>query len=260
MGEPYVPVPAKLSATVLIVRDDPFEVLMVRRRKGNVFNNALVFPGGLADPEDHHDDWLPLVSGADDLDVQERALRIAALRETYEETGLLIVGEQLGPCGPDLSFEDAVRASGGKLALDRVVRFAHWVTPERGLKRFDTHFFIVRAPDGQDAACDGREAVAIEWLPVGDAVARAEADISFMLPTRLNLRLLSYSADADSAIAAAEARPHVRVMPTIEDREDGMYSILPEEAGYGVTAVFLREVGVPIHGSDPAGRGPKPNN
>jgi 8-oxo-dGTP pyrophosphatase MutT (NUDIX family) len=251
MSLPYDVVPAKLSATVLVVRDDPFEVLMVRRRKGNVFNSALVFPGGLADPEDRDTAWLSLVTGAEGLEEQERALRIASLRETYEETGLLIVDEQRGPCAPGLSFEDAVRASGGKLALDRVVRFAHWITPERAMKRFDTHFFIVRAPQGQDAACDGREAVAIEWLPVEGVIARTEADMSFMLPTRLNLRLLSYSADSDAAIAAAFARPHVEVKPHIEDRPDGMYSILPEEAGYGVTDVLLREVGVPIHGGDP---------
>src|SRR5690554_2708732 len=84
------PAEPRLAATLMLVRDDPFEVLMVRRHAKAVFGSALVFPGGTVDSDDYEDDWLELSDGAGGLDSVERALRIAGIRETFEETSLLL--------------------------------------------------------------------------------------------------------------------------------------------------------------------------
>ena len=81
--------PLRLAATVLMVRDDPFQVLMVKRNAREPFASALVFPGGVVDAEDYSDSWSPHCESKLDLSADERALRIAACRESWEEVGLL---------------------------------------------------------------------------------------------------------------------------------------------------------------------------
>src|SRR5215203_1183767 len=84
------------AATALLLRDDPFEVLMIRRHPEQYFASALVFPGGTVDESDRSDDWLPHVAGGAALSVEERALRIAAFRETFEETSILLARDDAG--------------------------------------------------------------------------------------------------------------------------------------------------------------------
>lgn len=238
-----VPRPA---ATILVLRDDPFEVLMVRRHGNGMFASALVFPGGLVDPADSDEAWLPHVTGADGLDLGERALRIAAYRETFEESALLLARDADGaavPCpgsdAPNASFRDVMAASGGTLALDDLVQFGHWITPEGAPKRFDTRFFLARAPEGQEAVCDGGETVALEWVAPRDVLARAaEGDLSILFPTRMNLKRLAESDTVADAVAAARVRPHYTVVPRPERRSDGIMVRIPEEAGYGETENF----------------------
>ncbi|MET0371125.1 MAG: NUDIX hydrolase [Sphingobium sp.] len=236
-----VPRPA---ATILVLRDDPFEVLMVRRHGNGMFASALVFPGGLVDPGDRDERWTSLVSGAGGLEAEERALRIAAYRETFEESALLLARDPSGrsvPCpgDGDMAFIDIVAASGGTLPLDDLVRFGHWITPEGAPKRFDTHFFLARAPEGQDAICDGGETVALEWVTPRDVLARAaDGDLSILFPTRMNLKRLAESETVADALAAARARPLFTVMPKPERLPDGIVVRIPAEAGYGETENF----------------------
>ena len=82
-GEPREIAIPRPAATILLVRDAPFEVLMVRRHAGQTFSSALVFPGGTVDESDWSDAWLDLATGGEALDPAERALRIAAFRETF---------------------------------------------------------------------------------------------------------------------------------------------------------------------------------
>lgn len=234
----------RAAATVLVLRDDPFEVLMVRRHAAQTFSSALVFPGGLVDEADRDEAWLPLVVGAETLSTEQRALRIAGFRETFEEASLLLARTADGapvacPPQPTGDFRALVAASGGQLWLDDLVAFGHWITPEGAPKRFDTHFFLARAPHGQDAICDGGEAVELEWAAPGDIVARANAgEQSILFPTRMNLSRLAQSADAESALAAARERPVFTVLPRVERREGGMAVMIPAEAGYGETENF----------------------
>ena len=183
---------------------------------------------------------MPLLGSGRDLPNPERAVRIAGIRETFEETALLLATRPDGgpidqPERTDRSFIDVVRASGGLLMLDDVQPFAHWITPEVSPRRFDTYFLLARAPVGQHAIPDGGETVALEWASPGETVKRAESDAQIIFPTLLNLMRLAESTDSESAIDAARRRPLVTVMPTVEVRDGVKIAVIPAEAGYGAT-------------------------
>ena len=158
------PVPARLAATVLMVRDggSGLEVFMVKRHRQIEFaSGALVFPGGAVDPGDGE-------IAAARFDDRERAMRIAAVRETFEESGVLLArargaagwlaGERAGKIAAKhggRAFTEIVAAENLELGLDALILFAHWITPKGLPKRFDTHFYIVAAPADQVARHDG---------------------------------------------------------------------------------------------------------
>jgi 8-oxo-dGTP pyrophosphatase MutT (NUDIX family) len=229
---------------MLLVRDDPFEVLMVRRNDRGQFASALVFPGGVVEEGDRDPTWLDHVDGAVGMDAEERALRIAGIRETFEETAVLVAENAQGICPPlgdvtGRAFLDIVREHGLRLKLDDVVPFAHWITPEMAPKRFDTHFYVARAPANGEAVSDGAETIALEWTAPADVLARAHAgERSILFPTRLNLARLAESGDSAAALVAARRRPHFTVEPRPEKREGGMAIVIPAEAGYAETENF----------------------
>lgn len=99
----------------MLLREAPFEVLMIRRHPDQDFASALVFPGGPVDASDQSDDWLPLLVAADGFDAEERALRIAAFRETFEESAILLTRDEAGaalpcPAGEHADFRQMVAA------------------------------------------------------------------------------------------------------------------------------------------------------
>ena len=232
----------RLAATMVLVRDDPLEVLMVRRHAKAVFASALVFPGGAVDDDDFSDEWLAHLASGSDLDRTERALRIAGIRETFEETALLLATRPDGspvdqPERTDARFIDIVRTSGGLLHLDKVEHFGHWITPEAAPRRFDTHFLLAQAPKRQQAVPDGAETVELEWASPAEVIERAKTDAqSIMFPTLLNLMRLAESTDSETALAAAHGRLRVTVLPEVETRDDGSTVIaIPADAGYEIT-------------------------
>lgn len=237
MGEPErAAVTPMAAATILLIRD-PLEVLMVRRRKSSFFSSALVFPGGVVDPHDADDAWLPHVRGAEGISVAQRALRIAACREAHEEASALIVEGGAQPAASQAgTFRELVAALNAKLPLDALVPFAHWITPANVKKRFDTHFYITRAPDNLTPRHDGDETVSVEWVNPRDAVARAKAgEQSIIFPTLMQLIRLAESRDVEAALDAARRRPAFTVTPTVEKRGEEHVILIPAEAGYGVT-------------------------
>jgi 8-oxo-dGTP pyrophosphatase MutT (NUDIX family) len=151
------PPPPRLSATIMLVRDQPsFEVLMVKRHASDrLCVSRLVFPGGKTEAADSDDVWAERVLGWDRFDAAERALRIAAIREAYEEAGILLARTADGAVwagaheavearsavarGEASSFDLAVQF-GLKLDLEALTPFARWITPVMMPKRFDTHF------------------------------------------------------------------------------------------------------------------------
>jgi 8-oxo-dGTP pyrophosphatase MutT (NUDIX family) len=238
------PVVPRRAATILLLRDDPLEVLIIRRHQKQFFGSALVFPGGVVHESDHWDDWLPLIEDSEGLDRDERALRIAGFRETFEETGILLAKGPDGRCVPCVSgtesFIDVVRASGGRLVLSDLVRFGHWITPERSPQRFDTHFFLCLTAEGQEAVCDGGEAVALEWARPEDILARAAGgEASILFPTRMNISRLAESSDAQAALALWRGQEIFTVSPWLEKREGGVAVVISKEAGYCESEYFV---------------------
>jgi 8-oxo-dGTP pyrophosphatase MutT (NUDIX family) len=260
MSDSRPPVEIKPAATILLLRDQPqFEVLMVKRHHQIDFaSGALVFPGGKSHPGDHDPAWAGHVLGWELYDAEQRGLRIAAIREVFEEAGILLAKRRDGApiggeaCPMDVrqavdagttAFLDVVRELGAQLDLDALTTFARWITPAVVPKRFDTWFYVVRAPDDQLAACDGRETVDAEWIAPAEALRLAQAgERKVIFPTRMNLKLLAEASDAEDAVRRAAGRHLVTVQPQVQERPQGRVLVLPPDAGYGVVEERLENV------------------
>ena len=187
-------VPALPAASIILVRDGKagLEVLMTERAKTMRFApGAFVFPGGKVDKSDEQNwRWQGITTGRGVF--RDFALRVAALRELYEEAGILQINHVRRAClVTGLPFSDLVRYSGGKLDIAGMVPFAHWVTPEPMPRRFDTHFYIA-AHNGQVAKHDGTEAISLRWVCPRRLLQDWEDDrVPLMFPTRLNLTKLA---------------------------------------------------------------------
>lgn len=249
-GSPRVPAPARPAATVLLLRDGPAgpeTFMVVRHREIEFAAGALVFPGGRVEPADAE-----IAAGIGATDPLA-AFHVAAIREAFEESGLLLVRRTAGGAfdpaqgaavaaahrdalnAGSRGFAALLQAEGLTPDLGALVPFAHWVTPDDLPKRFDTHFFLAPAPGGHAATHDGREGVDSLWITPAQALAEAEAgQRTLLFPTRLNLRRLATAPDLASAIAAAAARPVVTVQPVLEHDAAGNKVLrIPVEAGYG---------------------------
>ncbi|TDR93849.1 NUDIX hydrolase [Enterovirga rhinocerotis] len=243
--------PALPAATVMLVRETPdLEVLMVRRHHRIDFaSGALVFPGGKLDPSDRDPAWTGRVHGLDGLSDEERALRICAAREAFEESGILLARDErdaipaLGNRAAaareavatgKLPFITFMTELGLDLDLSAMTRFAHWITPTPLPKRFDTHFYLMAAPPDQVAACDGCETVDAEWIAPAEALRLGAAgERTIIFPTRLNLELLARSNSAAEAFAGAASRPIRTVLPEVVTIDGRRRVTIPDDAGYG---------------------------
>ena len=250
----------KPAATILILRDDPaFEVLMVKRHHQIDFaSGALVFPGGKTHAGDDDPAWAEHLLGWDDFDAVQRGLRIAAIREVFEEAGILLARHTDGsPMGDDVApmevrqavdagrtgFLDVVKDLDAKLDLHALTVFARWITPPLTPKRFDTWFYAAHAPADQLAACDGRETVDAEWIAPSEALRlAATGERKVIFPTRMNLQLLAEATSAEDCLARARARTLVTVQPQVQTRDSGRVLVLPPDAGYGVVEEPLENV------------------
>lgn len=251
---PATPVPA---ATIVLLRDDPEEGLeifmVVRHHQIDFASGALVFPGGKIDEQDADPQLADYCDGAD-ADPVMRAMQIGAIREAFEESGVLLArpagstalisGEELATLetyrttlhSGEVALKDFLQRESLRLACDRLVHFAHWVTPDMMPKRFDTHFFIARAPEDHVLLHDGHESVDSVWIrpqQVLDEAASGHRTVIF--PTLRNVEKLADSDTVAAAIKAAEAQPVVTVTPWTEKRDDGVWLRIPVEAGYRVS-------------------------
>ncbi len=248
------------SATVLVLRDAPggLEVFMlVRNRQVDFASGALVFPGGKVDGRDQGAAWTDLapVPSAHPT----RDYWVAALRETFEETGLLLAdhsdgraidhaeaavlrsAHRTGVADASQAFADVLAKAQLRLATARLVPFAHWITPDGMPKRFDTHFFLAHAPLGQHAEHDGGETIESMWIRPADAVRDAQAGRRTLVPaTELNLEKLAEAKTVAEAFARAKAAAIVPVMPTVARAEGGTLIRIPAGAGYARTEVLIK--------------------
>jgi glyoxylase-like metal-dependent hydrolase (beta-lactamase superfamily II)/8-oxo-dGTP pyrophosphatase MutT (NUDIX family) len=234
---PVVPRPA---ATLIPVRDGAhgIEVFMLRRSESaNFAPSAYVFPGGRVDAADRGADAAALCAEMDDvaasreLDIAEGGLafRIGAIRECFEEAGLLFArgahaGDELLAIDTpaaiaefidlrrrlnagELAFTDLCHERGLQLACDRVVYFAHWITPMGLPRRFDTRFFIAVAPPAQTPLHDGNETVEHVWIAPGEAMARHQrGEFTLMFATGKTLELIGRHQDCAALIAEVGAK------------------------------------------------------
>ena len=258
--------PLIAAATVLLTRDRPggLEVFMVSRRQEiDSFAGALVFPGGKVDAGDGAAALRACARGAGDHDERAFALRVAAIREAFEEAGILLArraGENAllgaGALAPiearyrlalqkgEATLLQLAQEQGLELALDCLVPFGHWITPRAQPRIFDTHFFLAAAPADQVALHDGHEAQDSVWLTPLAAIADAEAGRrAVVFPTRMNLKKLARWTTVAAALAACARLPVVTVQPLVSPHDRGRVLSIPAEAGYGVTRILATKSG-----------------
>jgi len=250
-------VAARPASTVLLLRDSAqqeIEVfMMVRHHEIEFSSGALVFPGGSVDAADREIIARPeLYSGGEGLDEAALSFRIAGVRETFEESGILLArprgskelvdasqaaeieaSHRAALAERKFTFLDVLVETGMVLALDELVPYAHWVTPEGMSKRFDTWFFLAAAPPEQLGAHDGKESTDSLWLSPREAVAGGESGrFKLPFPTTRNLIKLGKQLSVKAALDDARGKPVVTVMPVMTRLNGGRQLRIPREAGY----------------------------
>jgi len=249
-------VPIRPAATVMIVDDRPdLQVLMIERNPKMVFAAGMwVFPGGRVDPEDA-DEFHTHCEGLDDaaasellgVDTDGLAYWIAAIRENFEEAGLLLgrsAGARALPLTElaherqrlhqrEMTFLDIVKNHNLVLDTHAVHYVAHWITPIGGPRRFSARFFVTRPPVHQQVTHDESETVGWAWMSPKEALAAFDRkEMVMMTPTVRMLRCLNLFDSAEQVMACAsmnlsDERARVLYEP------DGSYTIvLPGESGY----------------------------
>lgn len=219
------------SASILIIRDgeEGLEVLMVKRHENIAFaGGAYVFPGGKADQGDYQ-----LSSAIKNFPPGYSELTHTAFREVFEESGLIIGKSNNAHVYRDaflkgeLTFKELIEKVNISFDEKGLIPFARWVTPRQYPKRFDTRFFLAKAPDDQTATPDGHEAVDLKWIKPIDFID--EFREKMMFPTIMNLKLLAEARNVEDAFEQAKARKIMTVEPTIIDGK----RVIDPAAGYG---------------------------
>jgi 8-oxo-dGTP pyrophosphatase MutT (NUDIX family) len=249
------------AATVLLLRDGVtgLEVYLLRRTKGMPFAGGMTaYPGGGVDPRDGDTEtaWAgpspaqwATAFGCDERTARE--LVCAAVRETFEEAGVLLAGTPDGPRDagsvvPDVSGEDwekqrqallsrelslaeLLADRGLALRSDLLRPFAHWITPPVEPRRYDTKFFAAALPVGQEARHVSGEADEASWLTPAAALAELHTGVRPMLPpTSHTLGQLAPFPDVAAALAGSPPEPLHPISPTFEETPDGRWAVLPD--------------------------------
>jgi 8-oxo-dGTP pyrophosphatase MutT (NUDIX family) len=245
MSELPEPIPA---ATLILMRpavDGPPELLMMERAETMAFAaGALVFPGGRIDSDDHE-------IARRYRSFVDAPSRIAAIRETVEETGIapamnpdpapgavVAIREELTG---GTAFSAVLDMTGIRLELDALTPFARWCPNFRETRRFDTLFYLAEAPAETDPhSADERESVRTFWASARDILAELEAGRAHAIfPTRRNLERLARFASLEEARADAARHEVEKITPWVEERDGSRWVCIPEGIGYPVTAELL---------------------
>ena len=245
---PEVAAEAKPAATIVLLRDaEPgMEVLLMRRsRRAGFVPGAYVFPGGRVDGTDAQSDVIDRLDcltpdfAARRLDLHDAeppaiAYYLAALREAFEETGILVGLRSDGSAPPTaaederidsvrddlmqdrISFAEAISLLQCRIAGDAVEYIAHWITPEPEPRRYDTRFFAAKVRAGATPIVDPREMTDALWLTPGDALSRCDrGEVPMVFPTIKTLEELERYRTADEALAGFAGSPVRTIMPTL---------------------------------------------
>jgi 8-oxo-dGTP pyrophosphatase MutT (NUDIX family) len=254
---PTEPGAARPASTILLLRQgaiDAIEVfMMVRHYQIEFASGALVFPGGSVDAGDKDIvDRPELYAGGAGHDAATLNFRIAAIRETFEESRILLArprgshdlidAKRAGEIADShrdalnegkVKFADIVAGHDLVLALDLLVPYAHWITPVGMPKRFDTWFFLAEAPPEQVGLHDGKESTDSIWLSPRDALeGGANGRFTLPFPTTRNLIKLGKQPGVQAALDDARASSVVTVTPVVTRHGDKRQLRIPAEAGY----------------------------
>lgn len=242
MSELPEPVPA---ATLVLMREGesgPPQLLVMERTGHMAFAaGALVFPGGRIDAEDRE-------AAERFAGIPDSAARLAAIRETIEETG--IVPAVAPPADPSLALRlrdgitqgrpllDLLAENELALDLEALTPFARWCPNFRETRRFDTLFFLAEAPPGAaEPTISEAEAVRAFWASAADILAEIDSGRAHAIfPTRRNLERLARFASIEEARADAARHPVSRITPWVEDRDGAPHVCIPDDIGYPVTS------------------------
>ncbi len=233
---------------------------MRRHLKSKFAAGDFVFPGGKIETDDNPDDAVDWCRGLEVTDAARRLSLEAAprtalgywvgvIRETFEEAGLLLAvdagGREVAMDAPrfaeyrrachadNRAFWAMVRAEGLTLTTDRLVYFAHWITPEEQPLRFDTRFFAAPAPAGQRAIGDDYEMTDLKWLTPAEAVdAQRRGEISLRNPTVKNLLLFDGATSTTHALDRLRDRPVPTIRPRIVMEGTERTVLMPGDPGY----------------------------
>lgn len=241
---PADPVPARPAATAVLLRDSsagPEVLLMKRLRTAGFVPGAYVFPGGRVDLADAEPGLLEWADGLGAEARPEPMFWLAALRETFEEAGVLLARDEEGRVVGDAAADprlgrwreallageatllEVVEALGVRLALDDVVPCAHWITPLAEPRRYDTHFFLAHLPEGSEARLDPREMADAVWLSPAAALERFhDGRLPLVFPTVATLESLIGFDSVAAALAAFRARPVVPILPRLVRTAEGV--------------------------------------
>jgi 8-oxo-dGTP pyrophosphatase MutT (NUDIX family) len=233
------PIPA---ATLVLMRERPGAApeLLVTERTGQMAfaAGALVFPGGRIDADDQ---LTADLMGSD-------AARIAAIRETIEETGLA-PGLKPAPDSATVAafrdglaeeepFASLLATHGLTVDAEALTPFARWCPNFRETRRFDTFFFLAEAPaDAAEPVVSEHEAVRAFWASAADILAQIDAgEAHAIFPTRRNLERLARFGSIAEARADAAAHPVTKIVPWVEERGGAPHVCIPDGIGYPITS------------------------
>ncbi|NIR42852.1 MAG: NUDIX domain-containing protein [Gemmatimonadetes bacterium] len=255
-GPDHVPVVPRPAAAVILARDRDSgpEVLLVRRRSDVGFAaGAYVFPGGTLDAADGDaawDEWLDppppeAMAGADDPHgPTARTFVVAALRELFEETGVLIASDPIPDpdrlaadrdalvVGKKL-FREIIADSGARLAGDRLTLCARWITPESLSRRYDARFFLAAAPADVQVRPERGELVEHVWIAPAVALERYfRYDFPMLFPTARTLSWLEEGESVEDWRRRARDREVRAILPRLRRVNGDVVPVIPGDPRY----------------------------
>src|SRR5690625_353335 len=246
--------PAIPAATLILFRERdnrPAEHLMIERARNLKFAaGAMVFPGGRVDEQDHQIAIERARNKPADLD--DAAARVAAIRETIEETGVAVGIDPL-PDAATLtdwrialnqgeSFASLLADSRAKLDLNQLISSARWLPNFAGLRRFDTRFYLARMTANVSVQVDGGEATRHVWMTAQRLLEDAEAGRHHMIfPTRRNLERLAAFPAFEAAAAHARTIEPRTITPWVQTIDGQKWLCIPDDAGYPIVRAPLAE-------------------
>jgi len=257
------------AATVMLIRDTEtgaFEVFMLQRTLNAAFAGGMyVFPGGRVDELDGIEELEQLCDGLDDkhasglLQIPSGGLAywVAAIRECFEEAGVLLARNsqtkqlvafdepaiiqrfdeaRLKIHDSSLSIIDLCLSENLSLVTDSIHYVSHWITPVGEARRFDTRFFVARAPESQEPLHDSQETIASLWVQPQDALDKlARGDLAMFPPTSENLKFLAnFKTTAEVLAAAKKVSNPVAILPRLRTNSDGKVIgvLMPNDPDY----------------------------